>query len=169
MTFSADVAFNLSVKFVLADEGVLTDDQRNDPDGGLTNFGWSQKQNPDINVAALTQADAITLYKQRVWNVVRGDLLPWPLSFLLFDSAVNQGTGTAIRYLQQALLLKSDGDFGPATLKAALAREPWDLTARFCAIRLQHYVLDKEYPEDGQGWFYRVSKNLLNVGRSPVA
>lgn len=165
-----DQQFAIAVKIILDDEGVMSDDPKNDPDGGLTKFGWSQKQNPDIDVASLTCDSAVTLYRQRIWTPAGCDATPWPLSLLLFDSAVNQGVATAIRLLQQALhpgrTWVGDGIMGPQTLALVRDAEPWDLTARFTAVRLQSYVRDKEYPQDGQGWFYRVAKNLLAAGRS---
>lgn len=51
--------FDLSVQFVLEDEGVFTNNLQTDPDRGLTNFGISQKQNPDVDVAHLTRDGAI--------------------------------------------------------------------------------------------------------------
>jgi lysozyme family protein len=162
-----DQQFAIAVKIILDDEGVMSDDPKNDPDGGLTKFGWSQKQNPDIDVVSLTHDSAVTLYRQRIWTPAGCDATPWPLSLLLFDSAVNQGVATAVRLLQRSLpAVQADGLLGPETLARVRNAEPWDLTARFTAVRLQSYVRDKEYLQDGQGWFYRVAKNLLAAGRS---
>jgi lysozyme family protein len=158
--------FTAAVQFVLADEGALTDDPHNDPDGGLTNFGISQKQNPDVDVATLTRDQAVAVYQRRYWAPAGCDRLPWPLSFLMFDCAVNQGVGTAARLLQGALGVTPDGVIGPATLAAVTKRDPWELTARMTAIRLQAYVSDAEYRANGQGWFYRVARNLLAAGRA---
>lgn len=166
---TSDQAFTVTVQKVLVDEGGLINDPRNDPNGGLTNFGISQKQNPDVNVATLTRDEAIAIYKARYWELSGADRTPWPLSFLLFDSAVNQGVVTAVTLLQKALGVSADGRFGPATVAAIAAREPWELTARFVALRLQRYVSTSNYPANGQGWFYRVAKNMLDAGRASTA
>ena len=45
---------------IFGEEGAPSDDPITDPDGGLTRFGISQTQHPEVNVAALTQAAAVT-------------------------------------------------------------------------------------------------------------
>lgn len=92
-------------------------------------------------------------------------MLRWPLDFLVFDTAVNQGPRTAAELLQRAVSVQVDGVVGLQTLAAAAKHDPWELTARFCALRLKEYTTLVEYPVDGEGWFYRVAKNLLSAGK----
>lgn len=158
--------FEAAVQLVLADEGALTDNLVTDPNGGLTNFGISQKQNPDVDVAHLTREAAIAIYRARYWDTLKCYALSWPLDFLVFDAAVNQGQMTTARMLQTAVSVPVDGNIGPVTLAAIISRDPWELTARFCALRLKSYVGTDGYQANGEGWFYRVAKNLLAAGHS---
>ena len=114
--------FDLAVRYVLEDEGVLTNNLRTDPDGGLTNFGISQKQNPDVDVAHLTRDRAIIIYHNRYWVTMHCDVMRWPLNFLVFDTAVNQGPRSAADLLQQAVGVTVDGIVGTVTLAAAARR-----------------------------------------------
>ena len=52
--------------------------------------------------------DAIELYRRDYWNPVHGTDLPASLALLVFDAAVNQGTGTAARLLQKAVDVRED-------------------------------------------------------------
>ena len=160
-------AFAAAVKIVLVDEGRMNNHPTTDPNGGLTKFGIAQKQHPSVDVANLTQEQAIAIYQSEYWTPCACDRLPWPLSFLVFDSAVNQGVGRARLLLQEALGVRQDGDIGPVTLAAVAKRDPWELTARFTAVRLLWYVKTANFAADGEGWFYRVATNLLQAGRQP--
>jgi lysozyme family protein len=159
-------AFQLAAPIILDVEGRLNDHPTTDPDGGVTNFGISQKQNPDVDVPHLTRATAIALYQVKYWRPCGADSTPWPLCAVLFDAAVNQGVGEAIVLAQRACKLREDGVLGPVTLAALLAGEPWDLAARLASVRLRAYLLDREFQQDGAGWFYRVSRVLLAAGHA---
>jgi lysozyme family protein len=141
----------------------MSDNPVTDPNGGLTRFGISQTQNPKVDVAGLTRDTAIAFYKAKYWDADGCGKLPWPLSFLLFDSAVNQGTKTAVKFLQRAVGAVIDGQIGPQTIGAVAKRDPIDLSARFCAYRIVGYTMDSEWSADGNGWSYRVCLNCLDV------
>lgn len=147
--------FERAVEIVLSKEGVLSDDPRDN--GGLTKYGISQKAYPSLNIRALTRDDAIALYRRDYWQPVRGDDLAWAFALPLFDCAVNQGVGRAIRMFQTALRLTADGSFGPVTLKAAQARQtdPTDTLARFMAERAVAYAEHPDWPTYGKGWMVR--------------
>jgi lysozyme family protein len=147
--------FEKAVEIVLEKEGVLSDDSR-DP-GGLTKYGISKKAYPALDIANLTVADAIAIYRRDYWAAVRGDDLPWAFALPLFDSAVNQGPGAAIRFFQLALGVKVDGNFGPATLAAARAVQgtPDAVLAAFMAHRIVHYASLGTWPVYGRGWARR--------------
>lgn len=159
------ITFDSAVKLILQDEGALSNNLSTDPHGGLTNFGISQIQNPDVDVLHLTRERAIDLYRNRYWVPVWGDSLPSPLNLLVFDCAVNQGVKAAIDILQTAVGVARDGVIGDVTLAAVKRRDATELTARFTSIRLQRYTELSGFGANGQGWFYRVAINLLAVGR----
>ena len=149
--------FQEAVAFVLSDriEGGYVD-HPNDP-GGATNFGISTRFLRSIgdqrNVRSLTREDAIDLYKRYFWDKVWGDqIADQDLALCLFDAAVNQGPGAAVKFLQEALNryeegagLPVDGVMGPETVAAANAVAPDESTGdelefRYILWRLQHYA-----------------------------
>lgn len=91
--------FDTAVEFVLEREGLLSN-HSNDR-GGLTKYGISQKANPDIDVANLTRDDAIAIYKERYWDAIGADDMNMSTALVAFDAAVNHGTGTAQRMLNE--------------------------------------------------------------------
>lgn len=154
--------FNAAVQMILIDEGPMSDDALGtDPDGGLTKYGWSQTQNPDIDVANLTRAQAIQLYYTRMWLYNSCDKMSWPVNLMLFDSSVNQGPECAARLLQASVGVIEDGDIGPITLAAVNNQASQVLTARFTAKRAVNYTTDLEWSMDGEGWMYRLAHNCL--------
>lgn len=146
MTF--DTAFSL----VVGEEGGLADDPR-DP-GGLTKFGISQRQYPDVDIRALTIDDAKALYQRDYWHPVHGDDLPRPWALSVFDTAVNMGVGTAIRLMQDALGVMVDGKLGPRTITAARDADNRKL-ARFYALRAIRYAENPNFKTYGYGWLTR--------------
>lgn len=97
--------FELAFRFTMGEEGVKFDEfgnvtnsgLNNDPKdpGGITNFGFAQHFNKDIDVTKLTFARA----KQRAWAnywVLSGaDQLPWPVNIIIFDTYFNQSPNEA--------------------------------------------------------------------------
>jgi len=68
-------------------------------------------------------------YKESYWNKIKGDEINPKLAEELFDTSVNMGLGTGVKFLQHALNvlnrdeslysdIKEDGGFGNATLAA---------------------------------------------------
>jgi lysozyme family protein len=153
------VDFETAVAVVLSNEGGLTDDP-NDP-GGLTNFGISQKQYPDVDIKNLTQTSAKIIYYRDYWQRYGlNQLLSQEVANKILDLVVNIGPVPAIRLLQQAIgyflagPLVADGKLGPQT--ASLASEVPDekllpeLRARACA-----YHASLNQPSFILGWCRR--------------
>jgi lysozyme family protein len=75
-----------------------------------------------------------------------------------FDAAVNQGVGTAIRFLQQAVGARVDGEIGPET-RAAIARSPPSAAiAAYAEIRRRRYRELRHFWRFGRGWLNRVDE-----------
>lgn len=108
-----DKAFDL----VVGVEGGYVNDPK-DP-GGETKFGISKRSYPNIDIKNLSLEAAKSIYKKDFWDKVKGDELDWPVSYLVFDFAVNSGVRTAIVGLQKTLQVAVDGIFGPETVAAA--------------------------------------------------
>jgi lysozyme family protein len=102
--------FEGALKFVLEAEGGYTNDP-GDP-GGATNFGITQATynawlkatgQPLASVETISMAQYEAIYKTQYWDAMHGDYTPGPISYALFDTAVNSGQGRAIQFLQSAL------------------------------------------------------------------
>jgi lysozyme family protein len=101
-----DSAFEVLMEF----EGYMSDDAHDA--GGLTKFGISQKSYPHLDIAALTMSDAKNIYEADYFRKSHAHSLPPHLACIVFDTAVNMGTGRAIRFLQRTIGTTADGIFG---------------------------------------------------------
>jgi len=121
--------FDKAISFTLDHEGGLVNNPA-DP-GMITNFGISYRFlkniRPDADesdIENMTRDDAIELYRNYFWRSCYCNELPSLVDSVVFDTAVNMGTGTAIKLLQRTLNelygtnLKVDGGFGPITQSA---------------------------------------------------
>jgi len=114
--------WGVGINFVLEQEGGYVNDP-NDP-GGETRYGISKKSFPDLDIKNLTIQQAKEIYRIYYWTPCKCDELPTMFAIALFDSAVNQGVGTAIRIMQRAVSVKDDGVIGPITLSAVRNAKP---------------------------------------------
>jgi lysozyme family protein len=95
-------AFKYALNNTLTLEGGLNND---DPVGGLTKYGISQKAYPKLDIANLTPADAAAIYKRDYWNKINGDEIAKKdpkLAALAFDTAVQHGVQGAKNMLSQS-------------------------------------------------------------------
>jgi len=100
----------------------------NDPldRGGETKYGIAKNSNANVDIVKLNLDEAKKIYEAKYWQVGKCNELPGKVAVAHFDACVNHGPKKAIQFLQRALGVSDDGDFGPATktaLGAALARE----------------------------------------------
>jgi lysozyme family protein len=132
--------------------------------GGMTNLGvtkrvweeWTGKPATEADMRALTPEMVGPLYKTRYWNAVRGDDLPSGVDLCVFDAAVNAGVGRASKFLQQAVGVTADGQIGPKTLAAIIAKPADDVIEEFCALRETHYKSLSTFATFGKGWMRRL-------------
>ena len=91
----------------------------NDPidPGGETKFGIAKNSN-DIDIAALTWAEATRIYRAKYWLPGRCADMPGRIAFAHFDACVNHGPKKAAQLLQKALSVEADGIIGRNTLQA---------------------------------------------------
>lgn len=150
------MSFDKAAQFVLTQEGGLVDNP-SDP-GGLSNMGISLREHPGLNanqIRALTQQDAIDLYRSGYWFPTHADEMPDPVGFVLFDSAINEGCDAAVTLLQLALGITADGVPGPQTIAAAnRATVKWTV-ARFTMQRVKKYQRTANYLIFGDAWLTR--------------
>ena len=155
-TYSHD--FQHAVAFVLAKEGGYVQ-HPSDP-GGETNFGISKRAYPHEDIANLTKQRAALLYHRDYWRAVRSHELPTGIALAVFDGAVQHGTVTAARLLQEVLGAKVDGIIGPKTLLAARQADTEWLIARYVLRRARLYArIQARDPAQAvfiDGWFNRL-------------
>ncbi len=170
--------FKRALAHVLEMEGGYSDDPY-DP-GGPTNFGitlqvyatWRDVRLTSANRAAvkaqlkrIPKSDVAAIYKKNYWLRASCAKFAPGLALMHFDTAVNQGVGRAIRFLQQAVGTDVDGEIGPLTL-AASARKPVPQTLEtYAEIRRRHYRSLHHFWRFGRGWLRRVSRTLALAQR----
>ena len=161
--------FAPSLKRLLIHEGGKVDDPR-DP-GGRTNQGVTQrvydmyrktKRIPTRDVYDMDNAERDEIYRQRYWNVIKGDQLPAGIDYMVFDGSVNSGNVQSIKWVQRALgsyyTGRVDGVMGESTL-AAIEDHPNhdELVEAIAARRLAFLKALKHWPTYRKGWTARVA------------
>jgi lysozyme family protein len=116
-----------ALEFLLAEEGGWSNHPADT--GGATMYGVTQavyddyrtrlKKQVKQSVKKITKAEARELYDVLYWRAASCERLPWPLSYVVFDAAVNSGVSRGVRWLQAGLKLEQDGKVGPKTVAAA--------------------------------------------------
>lgn len=163
-------AFEQAFRVVIGEEGGFSGD-RADPGnwtGGRcgagrcvgTKFGISAAAYPALDIAGLSLEGAREIYRRDYWDKVRGDGMPPPLALLVFDAAVNNGVGRAVRWLQIAVGAEADGVAGEATL-AAVERKAGDgaaVMAEFQAQRMAFMAGLPTWRTFGLGWARRLCR-----------
>ena len=145
--------------------------------GGATNKGviqrvyddWRTRQGlPKRDVRQLEDAEMHAIYEAGYWLPPRCDLLQRQLDLVQFDTAVNMGVGRAVRMLQGALGCEVDGDFGPATRRAAEACSLGTAIKAYCDAREAYYRrLAEQRPKMKvflKGWLNRLNALRAEVG-----
>ena len=123
-----------------------------------TNWGISAAAHPQLDIRALTRAQAGEIYRREYWDPAGCGQLPPPLALLVFDAAVNNGAAQAVRWLQAALGVRQTGVAGPETIAAARdqAGHGTALCAEFQARRLAFMAGLPTWRTFGPGWSRRL-------------
>lgn len=152
-------AFNL----VLKEEGGFVNNPK-DP-GGITNMGvtkraweeWIGHPVTEQDMRNLTPVQVLPFYQEKYWNVCRCNDLYSGLDYLIFDIAVNSGTGRAAKFLQSAVGVEADGAIGSRTIAALrkCALTPSELINIICDRRELFWKSLPTFPTFGKGWLAR--------------
>lgn len=166
--------FDRCLKEVLWHEGGYSN-HPTDP-GGITNMGvtkrvWEEWIGHDVSaeeMKALTVAEVTPLYRKRYWDVCKCDRLNAGLDYVVFDIAVNSGTGRAAKFLQSAVGVGADGSIGPATLAAVNGStlSTKELINIICDRRQKFWESLPTFSTFGKGWTRRgdsVRKEALDM------
>lgn len=105
--------FKVAVESLLLNEGGYVNDPT-DP-GGETKYGISKRSFPHLDIAALTELDAMNIYRHEFWKFE--SVADQDVANKLLDMSVQFGLSRAVRFLQNILNVNSDGIFGAITLK----------------------------------------------------
>ncbi|MEM0444201.1 MAG: glycosyl hydrolase 108 family protein [Candidatus Caldarchaeum sp.] len=134
--------FDKALSFTLKWEGGYSN-HPSDP-GGATNMGITQstydawrnsKGLPKQDVKNLTRDEAARIYRERYWDPLKVDNANPALALIAFDSAVNHGVSTSLKWLSE-----SNGDW-----------------RKFAAIRLEFYTKLRTWEVFGRGWTRRLA------------
>ncbi|MDX0852716.1 secretion activating protein [Sinorhizobium medicae] len=162
-----------SMRFIMKWEGGFVDDP--DDRGGRTNKGITQKVynvwrrglgHPSRDVKQIGDGEVQAIYDGNYWTPGGCDLLRRKLDLAQFDTAVNMGTGRAIRILQEAVDTRVDGQFGPTTKRACDACDLGTTLIHYTQIREGLY---RRFAQArGQSKFLRGWMNRLNDLRREI-
>jgi lysozyme family protein len=128
-----------------------------------TRFGISAAAYPDLDIANLSLDAAKALYQHDYWQRIAGDRLPSAVALLVFDAAINNGTGRAVRWLQQVAQVWQDGVIGEQTLgaidrAAAGPNGVADLCVEYLSQRLMFMSSLATWKTFGIGWARRLCR-----------
>ncbi|MCA1241878.1 hypothetical protein LC092_05475 [Stappia stellulata] len=141
----------------------------NHPDdpGGATNKGvtqrvydgWRRRMGlPTRSVRFITDEEVAHIYRTQYWNAVAADALPAGLDYCTFDAAVNSGPSRGVKWLQQAVGARVDGQAGHETVgKARDHPNKPAAVKRMCAIRMGFLQRLRHWSTFGRGWTRRVA------------
>jgi len=158
--------FEKALKRILKHEGGVSNDPLDS--GGFTNLGvtkrvWEEFVGHPVSEAdmrALTPEKVGSMYKLKYWNPSYCEVLPKGLDYVVFDFAVNAGTGRSVKTLQSAIGCVADGVIGPKTMAAINDANPKDLIAKFSDARADFYQgIVARKPDQARfikGWLNRV-------------
>ena len=158
-----DTNFDACLSEVLKHEGGYVDHPA-DPGGatnrGVTKKAWEEYVGHEVtkdDIKALTVADVTPFYRKRYWNVCKCDGLPAGLDYVVFDIAVNSGTGRAAKFLQSAVGVAADGSIGNLTLAAVgnSTLSTGELINIICDRRGKFYESLPTFATFGKGWMRR--------------
>ena len=110
--------FDECLKMLLHHEGGYVNHPK-DP-GGETNLGVTkrvyEKWGGTKDMKDLTVEDVAPIYKKNYWNRCKCDDLESGVDWVVFDWAVNSGTGRSAKAIQKICGASQDGAIGPKTL-----------------------------------------------------
>jgi lysozyme family protein len=152
---------NISIIKTLHNEGGFVNNPADR--GGPTNMGITQADMPDVDIKAISIAQAETYYLEHFWKKFYSQIEDQNIANKLFDMGFLFGVGTATIFLQTCLNVEpTDGVVGQHTLDAINAAEPVSLLTAFKSILVTHALgIGAKDPSQRQfvkGWINRINQ-----------
>jgi len=122
-----------------------------------TKYGISAASYPSLPIQSLSREECVEIYRRDYWDKCQCGHMPSPIAIAVFDCAVNQGVGAAMRLIQEAARVKVDGVIGRLTLDAIGKANMKSLLATFIGLRGSRYAKSKNVDIYGDGWFRRAA------------
>ena len=149
--------FDECLKMLLHHEGGYVNHPK-DP-GGETNLGVTkrvyEKWGGTKDMKDLTVEDVAPIYKKEYWDRCKCDDLESGVDWVVFDWAVNSGTGRSAKAIQKICGASLDGAIGPKTLALIGTQNTEYVIEEFCKIRQDFYESLKTFDTFGKGWTRR--------------
>ena len=149
--------FDECLKMLLHHEGGYVNHPK-DP-GGETNLGVTkrvyEKWGGTKDMKDLTVEDVAPIYKKNYWNRCKCDDLESGVDWVVFDWAVNSGTGRSAKAIQKICGASQDGAIGPKTLALIKSQNTEYVIEEFGKIRQNFYESLKTFDTFGKGWTRR--------------
>lgn len=163
------MSFAACLPVILASEGGYTNNPADS--GGPTSLGvtiptlsqWLGHPAGVADVDALTPTTVAPLYEALYWRAAACDGCPAGVDLMVFDAAVNQGVGRAVRLLQTALGLPADGIVGPLTRSAASACNAAAVINAIADARERLYRSYPKFAVFGGGWMTRLARTRADA------
>jgi len=141
--------------------------------GKATNYGITQeaydnfrikKNLPKQDVKKISELEVKNIY-YNYWIASKSNTFQSPLNLVAFDTAINFGADGFTMFLQEALNVDVDGEFGPQTEKAFKEQNQFEMALTICYGRLSYRDLRVMQKADQivfhEGWMNR-DLRLLN-------
>ena len=103
----------------------------------------------------LTVEDVAPIYKKNYWDRCKCDDLESGVDWVVFDGAVNSGTGRSAKAIQKICGAAQDGAIGPKTLALISKQNTEYVIEEFGKIRQDFYESLKTFDTFGKGWTRR--------------
>ena len=149
--------FDECLKMLLHHEGGYVN-HPSDP-GGETNLGVTKKVYQEWggtkDMKDLTVEDVAPIYKKNYWDRCKCDDLDSGVDWVVFDWAVNSGTGRSAKAIQKICGAAQDGAIGPKTLALIGTQNTQYVIEEFGKIRQDFYESLKTFDTFGKGWTRR--------------
>ena len=149
--------FDECLKMLLHHEGGYVN-HPSDP-GGETNLGVTKKVYQEWggtkDMKDLTVEDVAPIYKKNYWDRCKCDDLESGVDWVVFDWAVNSGTGRSAKAIQKICGASQDGAIGPKTLALISKQNTEYVIEEFGKIRQDFYESLKTFDTFGKGWTRR--------------